>query len=255
MEHIIKCENQLRNLKQNLVNNNIKPDNVELIEHLLFRTPELNKFYSELSAQLDERQICFILDAVIDVAVKWNPTEMRKARKDKKELEAINKQIVHFSEQLATLLDMRYELKTNTDFTCDSIVRITDLIQVAAEGNYNFSSYIKDDITLLGNQYDYNRYWPSISDAVRAIGRDASDLDVYTQLTLTEVATESKRPSNRDFLRALLEAIKEDKTDPIKQIPHSFNLTDTAIASIATCALKLDGEVITEDNVKTMRHG
>ncbi|HCG7179534.1 TPA: hypothetical protein NJ332_004664 [Vibrio parahaemolyticus] len=254
MKYIAICENQLRNLKQNLVDNDIRPRDVELIEHLLSRTEELRVFYKELLEQLDERQVFFVLEAVIDVAVNWNPDEMKQARRDKKELETINEQIVSLAEQLATLLDKRYELKNSSDFTCDSVVRVTDLIQLAANGNYLFSNYLKDDITLLGNQYEYNRYWPSISNIVRAIGDDASDLEVYSGFKLTEVATESKRSSNRDFLRALFVALEEDKKDPVKRIPSSFRLTDVAMASIATCALYLDGGAVTEDNVKTMRH-
>ncbi|MBE4229426.1 hypothetical protein HJ082_09965 [Vibrio parahaemolyticus] len=165
----------------------------------------------------------------------------------------MNEQIAVLSEQLAALLDKRHELKTNTDFTCDSIVRLTDLIQTAASDSSQFSSYLKDDITRMGNQFEYYRYWPSIADAVRTIGNDAKDLNVYSRFTLTEIATESKRSSNRDFLRALLVAFEEDQSDPVKNIPSSFGLTDAAIAAVATCALRLDN-VITEDNVKTMRH-
>lgn len=254
MQYTINCESQLRHLKQNLINNDIRPRDVELIDHLLSRTAELNGFYKELSAQLNTRQVFFVLESVIDVAINWNPVEMKQARKDKKELEAINEQIAGLSKQLATLLDKRYELKNSSDFTCDSIVRLTDLIQIAAGGNSLFSSYLKEDITRMGNQFDYYRYWPSIADTVRSIGNDAEDLDVYSRFTLTEVATESKRSSNRDFLRALLVAFEEDQADLLKQIPNSFRLTDGAIAAVATCALKLDDDVVTEDNVKTMRH-
>ncbi|MEZ8307045.1 hypothetical protein BCT31_00865 [Vibrio lentus] len=254
MEYTITCESQLRRLQQNLVDNNIRPRDVELIDHLLSRRVELRGFYKELSAQLDTQQIFFVLESVIDVAINWNPVEMKQARRDKKELETVNEQIAELSEQLAALLDKRSELKTNTDFTCDSIVRLTDLIQIAANGNSLFSSYLKDDITRMGNQFEYYRYWPSIADTVRTIGNDAEDLNVYSRFTLTEVATESKRSSNRDFLRALLVAFEEDQSDPAKNISSSFGLTDAAIAAVATCALRLDDDVVTEDNVKTMRH-
>lgn len=249
--HVTICETELRNLQDRWVEGEIYPNLVCLISELYSRKYELDHVYRELCQKLNSEQIGYFFESYLLTLNEWNPENMKQAREDKKELSRINKRITKLSAELASLLDERSQLNNSSHFRCNSIVRISDLITLAANGNGNYSSFIKDDITRLGN-FDYDRYWPSISDLVRTLGVDAENLDVFPTNDLTEAVTKYNRSSPLDFLRAFLEEIESIKSEPIKNMPNDFSLTDSSNAVLVDCGLRLNG-TFTEDSVKTMR--
>lgn len=249
--HVSICENELKRLKERWVEGKIYQSLVCFIDGLLTRRHELDVVYKELAQKLNDKQIGHFFECYLISVNIYNPESMKKAREDKKEFSRINKEIANLSTKLGSLLDERSQLKNNSHFSCDYIVRVSDLIVHSANGNGNFSM-IKKDITLLGNQYCYSKYWPSISDLVRTLGVDAENLSALPTSDPVEVVTQFERPSSRDFLRAFLEEIEEIKQEPVKNMPNDFSLTDKSLAVLVTFGLDLD-EPYSECSVKEMR--
>ena len=59
---------------------------------------------------------------------------------------------------------------------------------------------------------------------------------------LTADATMASRPSRADFIKALLAAIDENGGRNYGQLPNDFKVTDSTLASLASCVLDLGAD-------------
>lgn len=247
------CEKILSEMKEYNESNKIWPSINKIIARLLTRRGELISLYEELCTKLDKdpKKIYFFFDYMLSVAAFWTPEKISKLRKEKKEIFEVNKKITELSDELTKLIERRSELK-ESGFYDNTRHHIVEIIEAASIENGLYGSYLKDKLSQLAGQYDF-KYWPSLSQIIHEIGKDASIHIVEANSVLTKLSTEGSRPSGYDFLRAFFGCVENYKKD--FYIPKSFTLKDDSWATLVNCLLDIKAdELIDGEYVKIFRH-
>lgn len=242
------CEEFLKNDRAYNVENDIWASVVEITDRLLTRRTEMTVVYKELAENYEQSHINAFLDIVMSTAAFWNPQAASEYRAQKKQLIETNAEIAKVSEKLAALLAKRKELNNSSNFYSNSHYSIVDVIDNASQYNGHYTGFLKQPLESLGGQYDL-KYWPSLSEVVSEIGKDAMSSEVYSSDSWTEAATSSQRSSVADFFRALFAAIEEHSERINGVLPLSFKLTDNSLSIIANCALNLEPEEIIDGQI------
>lgn len=233
-----KCEKILKDSKSYNIEHSILPSANAVIERLLSNRENMKAFYNELYESLSDQQISFFLDVVIRCTAFWNHENAATSRLDKKDLINTNKEIGKLAKELVALLEKREDLHNHSGFYSNTHYSIADMILDASKNNYLFEGYIKDPLDQLNARFDL-KYWPTISDVVMELSKDAERAEVMASDTLTDVSTTSSRPSKVDFLRALILSINENKERAFGLIPSHFELSNKSYAEVMNCALGL----------------
>ena len=243
----------LKSEKVDLANKGILISEQVVIDRLIERSLELGKAFSELIDGTTPLQWQSYMGAVIYTAAFWNPIETRAIRDAQSRLTEINTQISNHSNKLANLLKERTSLCNEYDFNADDSYHLCDLIDRSTRQTGHYESHLKPKLDQLRGQYDL-KYWPEIDAIVREIGRDAESAEVTTISTITQAALDSRIASRRDYLRALFEAIEEQRGATFRDIPNNFNLTDESLAALTSCALDFVGnDLIDASYIKRFR--
>lgn len=234
------CEEALRADKTYNIEHEIFPSENRIIDRLLARRLELVDAYAEIHEKLHARAygIKTILGIVTNVAAFWNPERVADARDARTRLEEVNREIAELAMDLARLLEERTEIGNTSGFASDTHYHIVDVIDAASSENGFYLSHLKDELKSLSSRYDL-KYWPSLEEVVRVIGKDADDAGTRATDPLTRAATTGSRGSRADFFKALFQLIKENGDGSHTHIPRNFKLSDNALASLANCALDL----------------
>ncbi|WP_386338320.1 hypothetical protein O4D10_14805 [Xanthomonas citri pv. citri] len=115
-----------------------------------------------------------------------------------------------------------------------------DVIDRASERNGHYQSYLKERLENLC-QFDL-KYWPSLSEMVRVIGNDAESANVQSHDSRSAAMSQTSRPSEADFVRAIEEGIAENQHAGQGGLPASFRLSDESIAALVNVLLNLPPE-------------
>lgn len=242
------CEEFLKNDRAYNVENDIWANVVEITDRLLTRRTEMTVVYKELAENYEQSHINAFLDIVMSTAAFWNPQAASEYRAQKKQLIETNAELAKVAEKLAALLAKRKELNNSSNFYSNSHYSIVDVIDNASQYNGHYTGFLKQPLERLGGQYDL-KYWPSLSEVVSEIGKDAMSSEVYSSDSWTEAATSSQRSSVADFFRVLFAAIEEHSERINGVLPLSFKLTDNSLSIIANCALNLEPEEIIDGQI------
>lgn len=254
-EAVQHCETLLRNMMEDLQAKNIWPNVQSIIDGMLKRRIELVDVYEEVYATLAQkpRGLYIFWDVFVHAADGWNPDKNRAARQAREELIAVNARISELADQLAALLERRDELHNHSGFGSNTQHHILDIVHEASEHNYLYESYVKEELDRFQYQYDF-KYWPSLSDVLRAIGRDAEMAEVTANDPATEAATASRKSGRSDFVKAFLARIDDNRVRECGFIPNSFALSDSSLASLVNCGLDLTvDELVDADFIKRFR--
>jgi hypothetical protein len=119
------------------------------------------------------------------------------------------------------------------------------LVKEASADNYLYKSYVEEPLVALRGKYDF-KYWPSISECLWVLSRDAETSKVQATDPLSEAATRATRKSLADFLKVLFVSIEENSAHNNGFLPRDFRLTDASLASIVNCALDLGPDGIVD---------
>ena len=249
MEAILKTKRQYNS------DHGIWPSENKVIDRLLERSVEMQSLYGELRANLDENQLENLWDALLGVATLWTPESSRALREDQKSLTKINEDIAKLARDLAELMRERYEISERTGFISYEDYHVVDWIDRAAKDNYLYRSYVQENLQNLSTRFDL-KYWPRTSEVVDAVADFASEAEIYVNNEWTEELISSPKSSKADYLRVLLKAIDDRKTQgpPLHLLPVNFKMSDSALATFINCSLDLSpDEMVAAEYVKRSR--
>jgi hypothetical protein len=246
------CEDLLLSEKRYNIEHNILPSEVAVIDRLLGQGEAMSEVYDELLERLgnDDSKLKRFLQITVNVAAFWCPKRMKDAREDSKRIIELNADIVSTAKKLADLLKRRNNVEENSPFNSNTHYSIIGVIEAATRDNHLFNMWVKNELASLCGRFDL-KYWPTLEECVREIAKDSEQATVRATDPLTMAATRSNRPTYADFIRALIAAISDDNASNLSR----FKPTDKALATIANCALDLDGEdIIAAENIKAIRN-
>lgn len=249
------CEDLLLECKRYNIEHDILPSENAVVDRLLVRRLELKSAYKELYSRLCQypSALKVFLDLLLGTAAFWNPEKISQARTARNDLADVNRQIAGKAADLADLLARRSDLHNTSDFSSSTHYHVCDVIEVASEGNYLFTSHVKPRLDALSGQYDL-KYWPSLSQFLQAIAADAERANIEANNPMTDAATAAIRSSRADFFKALFAAIEENRAENYGLLPRGFKLSDRTLASLANCVLDLGpDDPVEEAYVKRLR--
>lgn len=249
------CEDILRQEQRYNLENEILPTENAIIDRLLKRGPELIDAYLELHRKLSDRPnaLKVMLGVVVTTAAFWSPADIDQARAGRERLRRVNYLIASQAAELATLFQERSHLHDHSGFAGDTHYHVCQVIEDAAATNHLFGFWVKKELGALRSQFGL-KYWPSLSDFMSALARDAENTELEATDPITAAATDGSRRSKADFFKALFEAMEENSTGGSAALPVGLKLTDNAIASLANCALDLGpDEIVDGAYVKRLR--
>lgn len=249
------CEQILREeLAYNRERDILRSEN-EVICRLLTRSQELRKAFSEVVTRLkgNKRSVEAFIRSLLCTAAQWCPEKNAEARGERKRLQAVNAEIASTASRLADLLEERSDLHNDSGFSSSDIYDLHSATVAAAKGHYLFESYPRTEFHRLFAQYD-GKYWPDLSEVVRALGEDAGAAEIYATDPLTEAGTRGNRNSRADFFRAWFASIEENGSRFFGFLPDGFRLSDESMATLGDCALGGDPDnPLGADYVKRLR--
>lgn len=218
-----------------------------IIDRMLKRRIELVDVYEEVHAALAHRHRALYIfwDAYLHAADGWSPSKNKAARQAREELVGVNSKIAELAEQMAALLERRDELHNYSGFSSGTHYHILDIVAEASEHNHLYGMFVKDEIDPIQGQYDL-KYWPSLSEVVEAIGRDAEEAGVIANDPATAAATGSRKSGISDFVGALIARIEDNKVRECGPIPNRFAVSDNNLASLVNCGLDLAADELVD---------
>ncbi|EOW3238578.1 hypothetical protein AAIG28_23265 [Citrobacter freundii] len=156
------------------------------------------------------------------------------------------------SMQLAEMLERRSVLIDKSGhFGCERMIKLTEFIDDAGEGNGHYPFYLKPELQRL-NSFDL-KYWPDITGIIRSLGME--EVGVTFRDEAAEVIINARRPSQTDFFRELFDNIATQKTGGYYALPRRFKLSDAALATICNITRDLPpDDLIDSVYVKRTRH-
>lgn len=232
------CEEILRADINYNIEHSIWPSAIAVAERLLARRAELNDAYAELVEKLGRHPhaLKVFFDLLLCAAALRHPQATARSRQDRTELTQVNSQIAVLALELSSLLDRRSDIHNTTDFHSDTHYSVCGVIEAAARNVPLFKGWIKEPLQALSGRFDL-KYWPSLSDFVREISRDAAQATPHAMDQAAAAATTGKRASPTDFFGYLYQDLEESMVRYGGFIPNNFKVSDRSMASLATCAL------------------
>lgn len=237
------CENILVEGKRYNVERSILPSENAVADRLLARGVELTEAYEELHRKLHGHPYALqtFLGIILSTAAFWSPEKISDARAARDDLAKVNQEVVRKAVELANLLQKRSDLHDTSGFSSSTHYHVCDVIESAAKGNHLFESYVQEHLEALVTRFDL-KYWPTLSDVLRALASDAEAAITEATNPLTAAATAATRASLADFFKALFAGIEENSVRCFGHLPKDFKATDNTLATLANCALDLSAD-------------
>lgn len=237
------CEEFLREQIRRNEAEGILPSESKVARNMLSRGLELRSVYQELEQSVGFGGVewkVFLEYCVLATGAHWTPEKNVADRAARKRLAKVNEDIAGLADQLAELLEERGEINNRGPFSSDTLYHPVDVIDRASERNGHYNSYLKERLKDLC-QFDL-KYWPSLSEMVRAIGTDAEKANVQSHDSRSAAMSQTSRSSVADFVRAIEEGIAENQHCGLGGLPASFRLSDESIATLANVLLNVPAE-------------
>lgn len=237
------CENILVEGKRYNVEHSILPSENAVADRLLARGVELTEAYEELHRKLHGHPYALqtFLGIILSTAAFWSPEKISDARAARDDLAKVNQEVARKAVELANLLKKRSDLHDTSGFSSGTHYHVCDVIESAAKGNHLFKSYVQEHLEALVTRFDL-KYWPTLSDVLRALASDAEAANTEATNPLTAAATAASRASLADFFKALFAGIEENSVRSYGHLPKDFKASDNSLATLANCALDLSAD-------------
>ncbi|CAI1207238.1 hypothetical protein [Serratia proteamaculans] len=229
------------------------PSTWPVFNRLIERHDEMALVYREIaSSNLSRQQFWILIEQIIHAGSFGTDKRFAQLRADHQELTALNDTISAMSIQLAEMLERRSALLDKSGhFACERMLKLTEFIDDAGEGNGHYLSYLKPELQRL-NSFDL-RYWPDIAGIIRSLGME--EVEVTFRDEAAEAIINARRPSQTDFFRELFDNISMQKTGDHYGLPRTFKLSDAALATICNITRDLlPDDLVDTTYVKRTRH-
>lgn len=227
------------------------------VAHLLLKHHvQMASVYRHLCDKLPtDKAVYSFLSALLSCQAFWSADDLREARKDRARLNDINRAISEKAEELADLIRNREQLHNTSGFTSDTHYHICDVIRDAASNahNHRFLSHVKSKLDNLAGCFDL-KYWPSLSEIMDEVSRDARDGHTTASDSMTAAGTSSAKPSKNDFIRAFLVCLSERSMTQGGELPDDFMPSDAVMADIVNSSMDLEPDnMLTAVDIKSFR--
>lgn len=228
------------------------PSTWPVFNRLIERHDEMALVYREIaSSNLSRQQFWILIEQIIHAGSFGTDARFATLRDDHQELTVLNDSISEMSIRLAEMLERRAELCENGHFGCGRMLKLTEFIDDAGEGNGHYQFYLKPELQRL-NRFDL-KYWPDIAGIIRSLGME--EVEVTFRDEAAEAIINARRPSQTDFFRALFDNIAMQKTGDHYGLPRTFKLSDAALATIYNITRDLPpDDLVDAVYVKRTRH-
>lgn len=250
------CEDRLREEIRYNSEHEILPAESRIAERLLTRGQELTPVYEEILEKLPADGIAWktlLGCCVLSTAAYWSPDNGREDRASRDQLKDANARIAALASELSEALEERDRLENASPFTGSTHYHICEVIEEANASNGYFQSHLREPLSNIHHQFDL-KYWPSLAGVVAEIGRNAEAADVKATDPRTAVLCKSSRPSKADLIRAIQAGIEDNKHGGMGGLPRSFELSDSAMATLGNVLLDLPiDDLMTAEYVKNLR--
>lgn len=177
----LKCEDFLQEQIRRNEAEDIVPSESEVARNMLSRGLELRSVYQELERSLGFDGIewkVFLEFCVLATGAHWTPEKNIADRSARKRLDKVNEAIAGLADHMAELLEEREQINNRGPFSSDTLYHPVEVIDRASECNGHYKSFLKERLENLC-QFDL-KYWPSLSEMIRAIGTDAENANVHS---------------------------------------------------------------------------
>ena len=234
------CESLLIEEKRYNVEHHILASECVVADRLLRRGLEMTPVYEELHSKLNQhpQALRTFLGLVLAAAAFWNPEEIAEARNARSELAKVNQKIAKQAAELAELLQQRSDLGNTSGFRTDTHYHVCEVIDTASRQNYSFVRHVRESLHRLRQEFDL-KYWPTLSDFMRELARDANVAVTQASDPVTAAATAASKASLADFVKALFASIKENSTRKYGHLPDGLQISDNTFAIMVNCSLDL----------------
>lgn len=241
------CEEAIDRDRRYNIENGIWPSSVIVADRFLARRLELVDAYAEIHAKLSStwRGLDVFFDTLFSAATVWHPEKMQRARADCQELIELNKKIEQQASVLAELMERRTELNHSSGFASGTHYHVVDVIENAAADIPAFRGWVQEPLDVVRSRFDL-KYWPTPTDFVQELARDAASAIPQPTDPITEAAT-SGRAAKSDFFKGFFELLRENSVKHHGPLPRSFELSDRTLASLGNCALDLGPDDLVDD--------
>ncbi len=115
-----------------------------LYNRAIERADELNDFFEDVHAQLDDRQKRLILEILVDANYFWHPNQAAKIRADYQKFVESNRDIFEAARTLALLLEDREELNESARWYSYVDTSLAGIIDAASQNHTRFNSFLRD---------------------------------------------------------------------------------------------------------------
>ncbi|MFZ4169296.1 hypothetical protein ACEV60_11565, partial [Enterobacter ludwigii] len=130
------------------------PSTWPVFNRLIERHDEMAVVYREIaSGSFTRRQFWILIEQIIHAGSFGTDARFATLRADHQELVGLNDNISAMSMQLAEMLERRAELCENGHFGCERMLKLTEFIDDAGEGNGHYQFYLKPELQRL-NRFD-----------------------------------------------------------------------------------------------------
>lgn len=245
----------LQRIESSLIEYRVSPGTLEVIRQIKERYTELSPALEEIFRKCpDEIGRQHILNTIADVASNASPTEFKRIREARLELNDLVKQFSIESEKLLNTLGSiklrAFEARVTTPGTLESVPELI-LETLDRQSRHGISSSLPSEINTL--KVRLATHWPEVSDILYTLSQPIDVGFDPTDEIADQVASSSRKTSARDIVRSLLIAI-EGLADPdsCSGVPSNFKLTDQTVADLI--GTLTDAE-ISPDVVKKARQG
>lgn len=186
-----------------------------------------------------------VIDQIVSTAAYCHPERIAVLREAIKDINALTREIVDKARDLANKLRERSREMERLGVTplpgtdpldlMEPAAKVASLYDGTGDTHGLYVGFVKPRLHDLRARFD-GKYWPTMADLLEALADVQTDVKAVPDDSLSRAATEVRQRSNRDFLRALDQAIGE--LAYYNGVTISFS--DQALAAVANAALGLD---------------
>lgn len=199
-----------------------------------------------------------MLLTIIDGAKYYNEKAARDVREERRMLNDLRKGVIKSSEKIINLLSRIEQIREKGRMSPRAATDVFDLIERAGRENFLFNSHIAPIIAQTRG-FDSDRYYPDLKGVLGALIDEFKESTPGPNNPWDAVVFTHQKTSPADFIRYLLDALRElrrissKKERYVPNFEKMFALSNKSVVVITQCALNLANNSLSEDYVTKVK--